>query len=161
MPSIPKLERWCGVTSFVTVVLLCVGALCVGAGAVGAQPEERAAARGIPTPESVLGFRVGDDFKLATYDQSIEYFQALAAASDRVELRRVGTTSEGRAWYIALISSAENLAQLERYREISLRLAHPVDLDEAEARRLGAESKVIVPHKLGPFKGLTAHLRDL
>ena len=36
----------------------------------------------IPTPESVLGFTVGADFKLATYDQSIAYFQKLAAASN-------------------------------------------------------------------------------
>ena len=35
----------------------------------------------LPTPESVLGFRVGADFHLATYDESIAYFQALAAAS--------------------------------------------------------------------------------
>ena len=29
----------------------------------------------IPSPESVLGFQVGDDFKLATYDESLNYFQ--------------------------------------------------------------------------------------
>ena len=43
-------------------------------------------AQQIPTPESVLGFPVGTDFELATYEQSLEYFQRLAAASDQVEL---------------------------------------------------------------------------
>ena len=43
----------------------------------------------IPTPESVLGYPVGADFELANYEQSLEYFERLAAASDRVELLEV------------------------------------------------------------------------
>ena len=70
-----------------------------------------------PTPESVLGFRVGDDFELASYDESLAYFMALAETSDRVELRQVGRTSLGLDWYVALISDPENLMNLERYRE--------------------------------------------
>jgi hypothetical protein len=49
----------------------------------------------IPTPESSLGFTVGADFKLATYDESITYFQKLAAASNRIRLVDVGKTSTG------------------------------------------------------------------
>ena len=88
----------------------------------------------IPTPESVLGFRAGEDFHLATYDQSLEYFRRLDDASDRVRLMEVGRTSEERRWYVALISSAENLANIERYKEISRRLAHPKGLTDEEAR---------------------------
>ena len=33
---------------------------------------------------AVIGFAIGDDFKLASYDQSIAYFRALDEASDRV-----------------------------------------------------------------------------
>ena len=73
----------------------------------------------IPSPMSVLGFRPGDDFKLATYEESIEYFQRLDQASDHLSLVEVGRTSEGRPFYLALISSPENLAQVDRYREIS------------------------------------------
>ena len=51
------------------------------------------AQQGVPTPESVLGSRVGADFFLATYDESINYFQRLDAASDRLEMREVGRTS--------------------------------------------------------------------
>ena len=36
----------------------------------------------IPTPESVVGFAPGAEYKLATYDQTIEYFKELDAASD-------------------------------------------------------------------------------
>ncbi|MDE2752905.1 MAG: hypothetical protein OXI83_10045, partial [Gemmatimonadota bacterium] len=54
----------------------------------------------IPTPESVLGQRVGADFYLATFEESIEYFQQLDAATDRLELREVGRSSFGRPVYV-------------------------------------------------------------
>lgn len=98
----------------------------------------------VPTPESVLGFEVGADFELATYEQSLEYFRRLDAASDRVMLQEVGRTSYGRPWYVALISSAENLRNVERYREIARRLAYPGDMTPDEARRLAREGKAIV-----------------
>ena len=44
----------------------------------------------VPTPESSLGFKPGDDYKLATYDESIDYFKKLDAASDRLTLVEVG-----------------------------------------------------------------------
>ena len=100
--------------------------------------------RQIPSPESVLGFRPGDDFKLATYEQSIEYFQRLEQASDQLRLVDVGRTSEGRPFYMAIISSAENLGQIDRYREISFRLAHPKGLSDRDARTLAEEGKAIV-----------------
>jgi len=103
------------------------------------------AAAQIPTPESVLGYPVGADFELVNYEQSLDYFQRLAAASDRVELREVGETSYGRPWYLALISSAENLRNAERYREIAQRLAYPTDdLTAEDARALAEEGKAIV-----------------
>jgi len=98
----------------------------------------------VPSPESVLGFPVGADFKLATYDESLEYFRRLDAASDRLQLINIGSTSEGRGWYVALISSPENLADIDRYREISRRLAHPTGLTDEEARQLARDGKAIV-----------------
>src|SRR5262249_47871330 len=53
------------------------------------------AANGIPTPESVFGFRPGADYKLATYEQSVEYFKKLDAASKYVRLVEAGTRSQG------------------------------------------------------------------
>jgi Zinc carboxypeptidase len=113
--------------------------------AVGlASSTANAAAPSIPTPESVLGYRVGADFHLASYEDSIAYFQKLDEASDRLELLRVGETSEGRPFYMAVISSPDNLAHLDRYREISLRLAHPEGLTDEEAHALAREGKAIV-----------------
>ncbi|HMB78438.1 MAG TPA: hypothetical protein VKI43_00150, partial [Vicinamibacterales bacterium] len=59
----------------------------------------------VPTPESVLGFRPGADYKLATYDQSVDYFKKVAAGSKYVKLLEAGKTSQGRTMYYALVSS--------------------------------------------------------
>lgn len=98
----------------------------------------------IPTPESVLGQKPGADFYLASYDESLRYFQKLDQASDRVMLRRVGRTSFGLEWHIALISSPQNLADLERHVEISRRTAWARDVDDEQARALAREGRAIV-----------------
>jgi hypothetical protein len=98
----------------------------------------------LPTPESVLGFRPGADYKLATYEQSVDYFQRIAAASKYVRLVEAGRTSQGRTMFFALVSTPDNLSRIDRYREIARRLAHPAGLSEAEARRLAREGKAFV-----------------
>ena len=109
-------------------------------------PSSRAQGRvsAVPAPESVFGFTAGADYKLATYDQSIEYFRKLAAATRYLKLIEAGKTSQGRTMYFALISSPENLARLDRYREIWQRLAHPRGLTDAEAEKLASEGKALV-----------------
>jgi hypothetical protein len=98
----------------------------------------------VPTPESSLGFKPGADYKLATYDQAIDYFRTLDAASDRLTLIEMGRTSYGHPWYFALVSSAENLANVEKYRQIAQRLAHPEGLTNDEAHRLAQDGKAFV-----------------
>jgi zinc carboxypeptidase len=98
----------------------------------------------IPTPASILGFPVGADFKLATYDESLRYFRALARSSSRIRLIDVGKTSTGGEWVLAIISSPANLARLDTLRAISRRLAHPAGLSVEEARRLAREGKPFV-----------------
>ena len=95
-----------------------------------------AAAQTVPTPESVLGHKPGDDFYLASYDESREYFHRLAASSNRIKLISVGKTTRGLDWEIALISSPQNLAQLDQYKSISQRLALARGLNDD--RRPGA-----------------------
>ena len=103
-----------------------------------------AASAQIPTPESVLGHKPGDDFYLATYDDALGYFRKLAAASNRIKLVQVGKTTQGRDWYIAFISNPENLAQLDRYKEISRRLALARGVSDEQARALARDMKPII-----------------
>src|SRR5215471_2326909 len=99
---------------------------------------------GVPTPESVFGFAAGADYKLATYEQSIEFFKKLEASSRFVKLMEAGKTTQGRSMYFALISTPENLKKIDRYREIWQRLAHPQGLTDAEAQALAREGKALV-----------------
>ena len=98
----------------------------------------------VPTPASVLGHEVGADFELSDWDETLGYFRRLAASSNHMELVDIGYTAEGRPWTIALISSPTNLGNLDRIREISLRLAHPSGLTDEEARALAREGKAVV-----------------
>ncbi len=56
----------------------------------------------------------------------------------------IGRTAEGRAQYMAILSSPENLARLDHWREISERLAHADGVSKEEARRLAQEGRAIV-----------------
>src|SRR5947209_11945675 len=97
----------------------------------------------VPTPREHLGFTPGDDYKLADTAQIYGYFQKLAASSDRIRFVKFGESALGKPMYIAFISDAANLQKLDRWREISRRLAlgQPA---EAEARALAEEGKAIV-----------------
>jgi hypothetical protein len=98
----------------------------------------------VPTPESVLGHKPGDDFYLATYDDALDYFKKVAASSNRIKLVNVGKSTQGRDWYIAFISNPENLAQLDHYKDMSRRLAVARGLDDATARRMAHDIKPII-----------------
>src|SRR5438093_567401 len=109
-----------------------------------AAPVVLLAQHGLPTPDSVFGFRPGADFKLATYDQAVDYFKKVAAATKFVKVLEAGKTSQGRTEYFALVSSPDNLSKIDRYREIARRLAHPQGLSESDARPLGRDGKAFV-----------------
>jgi Zinc carboxypeptidase len=109
------------------------------------QPRLLAQAQGVvPTPESILGFQPGADYRLANYEQVVTYFQRVAEATDRVRLVQAGRSQQGRPYYFALVSTAENLRKIDRYREIAQRLAHPASLSPDEARVLVREGKAFV-----------------
>jgi hypothetical protein len=98
----------------------------------------------VPTPESVIGWQPGTDYKLTNSGQIVEYFEALDAASDRIDVVEIGRSVEGRPIIMAIISSAENISNKERYREISRRLALATGVTDEEARRLSREGKAVV-----------------
>jgi hypothetical protein len=98
----------------------------------------------VPRPDDVLGFRPGADRKLADYATIVKYFKALDATSDRVTVREIGPTAEGRTMIAAFISSEGNLRKLDRYQDISRRLALARGLDDAQARALADEGRAIV-----------------
>ncbi len=98
----------------------------------------------ITKPESFLGFKPGADYNLANYEQAIAYFEVLAGESDRIIIKDMGPTSMGRRMKYAVISSEENLRNLERYKEIARKLSLARGVTHQEAEQLAEEGKAIV-----------------
>jgi len=101
-------------------------------------------AQNVPTPEEVLGFKVGADYHLASYQQALEYFRKLEKSSTRIKLFEVGKSSMGRQVIYAAISSNENIKNLSRLKEISKRLALVKGLTNKQARNLASEGRAVV-----------------
>ena len=103
-----------------------------------------AAAQTVTTPKQHFGFNIGDDYQLATYTQFIDYWQKLDKESDRMKVVEIGKTAEGRSQLMAIITSPENHKKLERYKEISRKLATAEGLTDDQARALAKEGKGVV-----------------
>jgi len=103
-----------------------------------------AGAQNITSPKQQFGFNVGDDYQLATYDQFVEYWHKLDRESERMKVVEIGKTAEGRPQLMAIITSPENFKKLDRYREISRRLATVDGLNDEQARALAREGKAVV-----------------
>ncbi len=96
----------------------------------------------VPSPEKVLGYAVGTPNKLTYTKDLYRYYSTLAAASPRVRVLTAPEKSEeGREQMLVLVSDEANLAKLDRYKEITAKLADPRKLSESEAHTLIAEGK--------------------
>lgn len=103
----------------------------------------------IPAPQAILGFTPGEDRKLASWNQVIDYFDQLDRASDRVTFETLGQTSMNKPFVMATISSPANLARLEEFKQIQDQLADPRKLGppatrDRKAAELIARGKAIV-----------------
>src|ERR1041384_7198336 len=99
-------------------------------------------ARLIPEPKDVLGFTPGDDRKLASWAKVVEYFQKLAATSDRVKFEEIGKSTMGAPFVYATISAPENLARVDTYKDIQRRLADPRTLGRGARAEVTAEGLI-------------------
>jgi len=113
----------------------------LSATAVGAQTPP---AGKITTPKEFFGFNIGDDWKLANYDQFQEYWKKIDAESDRMRVEEIGKTAEGRPQLMAIVTSPENFKKLDRFKEIAKKLALAEGLTDDEAHALAREGKAVV-----------------
>jgi hypothetical protein len=131
----------------------------IAAAVAGTSPAQTST--GIPSPASVLGFQPGSDRQLMDYEQLIDYMLKLAVASDRVEMREVGTTPLGRKMYVAFISSADNITRLDELREINKTLALDPDIPAPERASLIERGRVFVMEALSMHSGEVAPSQSL
>ncbi len=103
-----------------------------------------AVAQNLPTPEQYLGFKVGTDRKLATWEQVINYMQMAAKASDRVRYAELGKSTMGHPFALLVISSQRNLARLEEIQANQRKLAYPYILEPGEAEKIIATNPAVL-----------------
>jgi Zinc carboxypeptidase len=97
-----------------------------------------------PSPKEVLGRDVGEDYFLATYEDSLKYFHALAGSTNKMKMFSAGKTTQGRTMEYAVISSPENIANWETYKSAARTLASADGLNDQSAQALASKTKIIV-----------------
>ena len=103
----------------------------------------------IPTPSEFLNMNIGGDGVLANYEQIASYWRAVDAMSDRITVQDLGATTLGHRYIGAVITSPENQAKLDYYRDLNNRLYDPRRTSDEEAKILIARGKTIVAIQLG------------
>lgn len=101
-------------------------------------------AQRLPSPEEFFGFKMGSDYKLARWDKIVEYFYLLDKNSPKIIVQELGKSTEGNPFLLSIISSADNLKNMDKYKTICRKLADPRGLSEKEVAQLIREGKTIV-----------------
>jgi hypothetical protein len=98
----------------------------------------------ITSPKEFLGFNFGDDYQLANYAKISAYWRKLATESDRIVVKEIGKTSEGRTMLAAIVSAPATIRNLEHFRQIARSLALAESLSDEQAHALAKEGKAVV-----------------
>jgi len=104
-----------------------------------------AVAAQIQPPEALIGHRVGADCKLARYAQIRRYFNHVAENTRRVNVRDIGTTTEGRNMFIAEITDNVSPEKIEQVIAQQKQIADPRLIENGRQESdLVANAKVVV-----------------
>jgi len=98
----------------------------------------------VNSPESFFGFQLGDDYKMARWDRIVEYFYLLNQQSENIRVVNLGPTTEGNPFLLAIITAADNLANLEELRDVNARISDPRGLSEDAIDSLVRKGRVVV-----------------
>ncbi|AHM60836.1 peptidase m14 carboxypeptidase a [Flammeovirgaceae bacterium 311] len=93
----------------------------------------------IPTPDSILGWQVGEWH--VSHDKLVEYMRVLAQASDRIQIQTTGYTHERRPLILLTITHPANQPRLQEIRQKRQQLVNnPQSISDAELAGLPAVS---------------------
>ncbi|MBT4402100.1 MAG: peptidase M14 family protein [Bacteroidetes bacterium] len=109
----------------------------------------------VSSPEQYFGFQMGEDRKLARWDKIVEYFYHLENESGKLKVINMGPSSEGHPFLVCIISSEENLSNLERLQEINKGLSDPRGLDEETINHFVEEGKAVI------FQSMSLHASEV
>lgn len=97
-----------------------------------------------PSPEQFFGFKMGAERRLAPWNRIVEYLRVLDKESDRLVVQDAGTTTGGRPYLLAILSTPDTLANLDAFEQVQKRLADPRRTTWEEADRLARDGKAVV-----------------
>jgi len=104
----------------------------------------RVTAQRAPSPEQFFGFKMGAEKQLAGWTRIVEYLRALDKASDRLLVQDAGTTTLGRPYLLAILSTPDTVANVRTYQEMQKKLADPRRTSQEEADRIARDGKAVV-----------------
>lgn len=93
--------------------------------------------KSIPTPESILGFQVGE--RHPSYDQIVNYLQILSKSSNRISIENKGFTHENRPLLLLTITAEKNHQNLQKIKEEHLKLT-----ESAVSKNLNIEQMPLI-----------------
>src|SRR5256886_2579306 len=98
----------------------------------------------VPSPDKILGYAVGEPGHLTYTKDLYRYYRELEKATTRVKVFTAPEKSEeGREQLLVAVGDEATIAKLDRYKEITAKLADPRKINEAEAEQLVGEGKVL------------------
>jgi len=103
----------------------------------------------ITTPEKFFGFKMGTDKKLARWDKIVDYFYTLEKESDRIKVIDMGPSTMGNPFLVLIISSPENLENLDNFQEINKKISDPRNIDKQTIENYIKEGKAIICQSMG------------
>ena len=99
----------------------------------------------VTSPEKFFGFQLGSDKKMARWDKMVEYYNLLEKeGGGKLKVIDMGSTTMGNPFLLVIITSPNNMARLERLREVNARISDPRGLGEQEVRNLVNEGKAVI-----------------
>lgn len=98
---------------------------------------------GITKPEDFFGFRPGSNKNIARWDKIVEYYELIETQSERLRVVQLGPSTQGNAMLLLIVTSSENMENLEEIRRINLTLADPRGLSEKEIGDLVKKGKSV------------------
>ena len=97
----------------------------------------------VPSPLKFLGRIPGKPGEL-TYAKDIHrYYEALAKASPRARLWKMGTTEEGRDIVVLAVADEATIKDIDRYKDMASKLGDPRKITEEQAKELIHTAKPI------------------
>jgi hypothetical protein len=107
------------------------------------------------SPEDFFGFQMGADRQLARWDRIVEYFNQLEKESDRLKVINMGPSSEGHPFLLLVITSPENLANLDKLQMINKKISDPRGVTQEDIEMYVQEGKAII------FQSMSLHASEV